>query len=255
MSQVNKYNLFRWDDGGSPDEICSQYAIPVTDGDAIGCYVNFDDPITDDGSDWEVGIWIPSSIVVRNIATLNSVEVITDTYDLYFEYTVGVLPRWFRFVIYDPTDSDAIKYWSNGLKYKSVAGNTMTIKYRNNYNQVNINYEQIPDFYIQARIDAILGEPRPITDTVGYITSLGLPVTSKNIFSLQWKLVTLMMDAGAHLAMAKAVKSDEFYLGGTRYYTKQEDIYDSGATDQNYQRWNGNCLIYEHDYTVVATNT
>jgi len=100
-----------------------------------------------------------------------------------------------------------------------------------------------------------LGEPRPVTDTVGYQTTLGLTITSKNVYSKQVALVTLMMDVDAHLGMAVAVKSDEFYLDDIRYYAKSEDAYDSGAVDQYYPRWNGRMMIYEYDYTVVATNT
>lgn len=255
MSQVNKYNLFRWDDDGSPDTTCSQYAVPTMSGDVIGCYINFDDPISDDISNWELGIWVPSAIVVRDIATINAVDLDGTTKDLYFEYTVGSLPRWFRFVIYDTADADAIKYWSNGLKFKTVAGYTMKIKYRNDYNQINFNYEQVPSFYNQARIDAQIGEPRPITDTVGYRTSLGLPVTSKNIYSKQVQLVPFMLDAEAHMAMAVAVKSRYFYLDDTRYYTLQGDTYDSGAVDQYYPRWSGRVTLYEYGYTVVASNT
>lgn len=255
MSQVNRYNLIRWDNDGSPPTTCTQYALPVISGDTVGAYINFDDPISNDGSSWELGIWVPSAIVVRNIATLSNIEVISGVYDLYFEYVAGSLPRWFRFVIYDPTDSDAIKYWSNGFNFKTSSDNKLVLKYRNSYNQINFNYEQATSFYNQCRIDAILGEPRPVTDNVGYQTSLGIPATSKNIFSKQWKIVTLMMDAEAHMAMAVALKTDEFYLDGTRYYTRGEDIYDDGAVDQYLQLFNGNCLIYEYDYTVVASNT
>ena len=255
MSLVNKYNFLRWDDDGSPLTSCEDnYILPVVAADVLKFYINFDSPISDDTSTWKLGIWLSDvGIAIRDIATMTEVDIDGTNHDIYVEYTLNALPGpWFRLVIYD--GSDNIKYWSNALRYYAVEpDNTYVVKYRNSFNRVNFNYEDITAFYNQFRINGRVADRVPQREVTGYTISSGHWIQAKDIHRAIETVQTYFLDKYTHEAMMAAVSCDEFYIDTVRYYAGENEY--SGTPQGESQRWNAEIKMYLYDYTVVASNT
>jgi len=254
---VNKYNFLRWDDDGSPATTCDDnYLLPVMENDTLSFYINFDDPISDDITNWELGVWIPDdAIVIRDIATISEDDVDGTNNNLYATVTIGVYPGpWFRFVIYDTGDGDAIKYWSNPLKYKTDDYNTYVIKYRNDFNILNFEYENVESYTNQFRITGRIGDQLTTKDTTGYELSSGLFEIAKSIFRKTEDIQTYGLDQYTHEAFYAAIGHSHLYFDNVRHEATDQDTYAQNPQGE-VTRWNGAVRMQIFDYTAVASNT
>jgi len=258
MSLVNKYNFLRWDNDGSPDTTCTDdYMLPVASGDELKFQINFDTPISDDITNWELGVWLPhDAIAIRNIAALSEADVDGTNFNIYAEWELDAIPGpWFRLVIYDTGDSDAIKYWSNALKYYATApSNTYVINYRNSYDRLNFIYEVITSYYNQFRIHGRVADRLNQEELDGYTTSNGHYVQAQDIHRVTANVQAWFLDADSHEAMRAAVSHNDFNIDDVRYY-KGENTYSTAPAGAERQRWSGEIRMYLYDYTVVASNT
>ena len=256
MSKVNKYNFMRWDNDGTPSTSCEDaYLLPVMVNDTFSFYINFDDPISDVTTNWELGLWIPDdAIVIRNIATISEDDVDGTNHNLYSSFTVGVFPGpWFRLVIYDTADSDAIKYWSSPLRYKTSDFNTFVIKYRNNFSILNFEYENVLSYTNQFRITGRIAEQLATKNTTGYELSSGQYEIAKNIYRKTQEIQTYGFDQYAHEAFYAAIGSSDLYFDDVRHEAT-EDTYAQDPQGEATQ-WHGSVRMQIFDYTVVASNT
>jgi hypothetical protein len=257
MSLINKYNMIVWDDDGSPLDSCAnEYAYPILEGDTIGFYINFFDNMATDASAWEVGWWVPNEIILGDIATLNEDVIDGTNRNLYSEVTVGVLPRsLLRLVIYDPDDSNAIKYWSRAFRFKTTSANTAVFKYRNYRNVLNYEFENVSAFYNQVRIDIRIGEPITTNDTEGYDITTGHRIRSKTVHRVTREFETQFWDEYAHQGFNAATEMSHFYFDGIRYERDTGAQYTQETVSKEYSFWLGRIRLEQYDYTAVASNT
>ena len=257
MSLINKYNMIVWDDDGSPPDNCeNEYSYPIVVGDTIGFYINFFDNMQEDVSAWEIGWWIPNTIILGNIATLNEDDVDGTNKNLYGEVTVGVLPRsLLRLVIYDTDDSNAIKYWSKPFRFRTSTEGTSVFKYRNYRNILNYEFENVATFYNQVRIDVRIGEPIATADTDGYDITTGHPVRSKTVHKLTREFETKFWDERAHQGFSAATEMSHIYFDGVRYERPIGSQYNQETLGKDFPFWLGRIRLEQYNYTVVASNT
>ena len=248
MSLINKYNMIVWDDDGSPATTCvNEYAYPIVEGDTIGFYINFYGSMQEDASGWEIGWWTPSAIFLGDIATLTEDSVDGTNRNLYGEVVVGVLPRSIlRLVIYDPSDSNAIKYWSKAFRFKTSTANTAVFKYRNYRSVLNYEFENVSTFYNQVRVDIRIGEPIAASDTDGYEITTGHPVRSKTVHRVTREFETQFWDA---------TEMSHIYFDGERYERPIGGQYTQETVSEEYSFWLGRIRLEQYDFTVVASNT
>lgn len=257
MSLINKYNMIVWDDDGSPSTSCvNEYTYPIIEGDTIGFYINFYTPLTEDASGWQIGWWTSGAIILGNIAALSEDVIDGANRNLYGEVTVGVLPRTLlRLVIYDPSDSNAIKYWSKGFRYKTSSANTSVFKYRNYRNVLNYEFENVTAFYNQVRIDVRIGEPIAANDTEGYEVTTGHKVRSKTIHRVSREFETQFFDEQAHQGFNAATEMSHFYFDNERYERDTGAQYTQETVSKEYSFWLGRLRLEQYDFTAVASNT
>lgn len=257
MNPVNKYNPIIWASGETPDTDCSaEYSFPHVTGDTVSFYINFDTPISSDITNWQLGIWIPdNAIVIPNIATINKDDIDGVNFNIYASLVLGAMPGpWFRLVISDIGDSNRIKYWSSPFHPQSSSDDTIVLKYRNSFNQMNFYYENITTFYNQVRINAILAEPIPVREVTGYKTTSGHFVNAKSVYKKSKLLKTLFLDELAHDGISAMIHHDEIYFDLVRYYS-EDNNYEIENIQAETEFWNGSVRLFLYDYTLVASNT
>jgi hypothetical protein len=257
MSKVNKYNLIWWDDDGAPLATCDdEYTLPVIEGDTLSFYVNFFDSYTDSIDTYELGWWCEGAIIIRNIATLTADAVDVINRNIYATVTIGVLPRsLIRLVIYDTADSDAIKLWSVGFRFKQLTTGTAVMRYRNYRDTLNFAFENVTAFYNEHRVDVRIGEPIASLDTDGYETADGHTVISKSIHKVTREFETQDFDEHAHAGFNAATRMSDLYFDGERYERTAGAQYTQETIGKDYSFWFGRIRLEQYDYTAVATNT
>jgi len=254
MNSSNYYNFISWESGATPAATITDEAVyPFITGDSINFYINFYTPIDVDVSAWKIGIWLPAvGIVLGNIGTLNQDSVDGVNFNLYASLTLGVMPGpWFRLVLYEGT---TVKYWSSPFTPRTVSTNTIVLKYRNSFNILNFEYENITTFYNKLRIMAKLGEPRVERESIGYDISSGLFVSAKSVLKISKNLAIFGLDENGHNAMGALPAHDEIYLDDIRYYAADQNYEPENITSEHYL-WNGKIRLYKYEQTVIASNT
>jgi len=161
-----------------------------------------------------------NQIYLRDIATLNYIELGGDNYTFYFEYTIppSMIYDEIRFVIYkDWTGSDEIIYLSNLFQFISNTENTSLIKYTNSKNALDYYYESLASFYNQFRVDMHKGRPQFRQQTIGYETYEGKTINTRTNIQKPVMFETRFLDEAAHEAMFAVFQHSEFYIDGVRY--------------------------------------
>jgi hypothetical protein len=147
------------------------YSQPIAEADELLYYYN-GDLITDTTfSDWRVALLHTDSNIVayNNIVTLTQDIITGSQFRWYFEWTVPVLVEGcYRLVVYNSTDS-SIKFISETLlQFVEDTTDTSIIKYRNEVNIQNFNYETLTTWYNQYRLFFKRRAPQRQKNTIGY---------------------------------------------------------------------------------------
>lgn len=135
-------------------------------------YANLDELETDGNfANWQLDLVFADSFntAASNIAPLEQDFIQGYNYRFYInEFTVPSTYSFgcYRLVIQDGTN---VLYISNKIKYsKTIAPHSFKVQYRNNLNILNFNYEGLPAYKNQFRIDLVVTQSNGDVRKVGY---------------------------------------------------------------------------------------
>lgn len=224
------------------------YALPLIKGDTVQAYTNFELDDTDIAfADLKIGLY-SNGFYLYDIATLNQVVVSGDIYNVYFSWTVPVLPKGnYRFVLYE--DTEIIHYLSNVFRYTSNALHTSIIKYRNTKNILGYTYQTASTFYNQFRVDIWKGSPSWPEKSRGYETYEGDFIRTKS--DIQKKVEFKLSYASENVmeAFISSLLHDEFYIDDIEFKKSDGDSLSLEWSQEDLQIGTGTINLQEVSYS------
>ena len=140
-------------------------------GEEFSFYANLDQ-LEDDAtfSDWHLDLVFEDfSMAFPDIGTLQQDIITGSQYRFYSTFTVptGLTATCYRLIITDDFYS-TVKYISDKITASEITDYTNTVRFRNDKNIYNFNYEGLTQFFNRFRIKIQDRQPIPTTNSTGY---------------------------------------------------------------------------------------
>lgn len=201
MSNFNQYN-----------EVDNPAVVLIGE-ETFSFYANLDDLESDTNfSNWHLDLVNSDfDIVVQDIGTLNQDFINGSEYRFYSKFTIpaGLTSGCYYFVINDEF-YNLVKYISNKVYYKTSLDYTKKVRYRNDKNILNYNYEILTDLYNEFRIQLATRRAENDVTQTGYDLSSGVFNPVRSIIGKTKEFITLWYDDFDHEAFQSATIHKNF---------------------------------------------
>ena len=232
----------------------------LVEGDTLSHYANLDTlESSANFASWRLDLLNGSdrSIFLSNIATINQDIISGSDYRFYFSFTVpsGLTDGSdYWLAIIDTADSDQVVYVWDFLEGRSSKAGTRKIKYRNDKNILNYNYEDNPSFYNEYRISiTAFGQQNPVVLT-GYEKVNGSFQSVRATKGINKRYVTIAYNEQDHEAFSNAIIHNDFNIyedGSYREYSKGQEAYTVDWLDE-YPLGHGDVILERTDSFVSS---
>lgn len=215
-------------------------------------YANLDE-LEDDSNfaNWRLDLLFDDfNVAVTNIGFLLKDIISGSDYRFYSEFVVpsGLTTGCYYLAILDETDE--VKYISNKLNYSTILDYSFFIKYRNNKNILNYNYEGLTAFNNRFRIKLVKRQPQQDTTSIGYDLIDGSFNPVRYVKGKVFDFITLWYDEFDHDAFGSAIIHSNFLLVDEGRFVQ----YRKG--DEQYQiDWNDNYPLAEGEIRLQRKNS
>ena len=236
---VYKYNTSSFVDvqeygNESQYEQVEKLAVTLLPNDVLSFYANLDTLETNANfGSWSLNLVFADSfgLAASNIASLTQDVISGSDYRFYLnQFTIpsNIAIDCYRLVIVDTTDSQVL-YISNSFKIGSkIAAYTSSIQYRNDIDILNFNYEGLPSYKNQFRIDLVVRNPIFSVNRIGYDLVNGSFNPVRTVKGKNKECITEAYDEFDHEAWNAATihsELDIFEEGAFRRYDRGESDY------------------------------
>lgn len=149
---------------------------PFLSNEGYSFYINFDQPISDPGfTNFRLGLVDANDeIIAFDIGELKQDFTYSNIlYNIYCDFMFPLVPRgYYRLCIYDVSLGNHIKIRSNPIQVNTdIIKYTTFVHWRNQYNQDNYQFENLPNFYNRIRLPLFVIEEQYETDRKQYRNS------------------------------------------------------------------------------------
>lgn len=223
-------------------------------GEVFAFYANLDAlESSNTFDDWHLDLLFAEdfSVAHTDIGILTKDIISGASFRFYSEFTIpaGLTPGCYYLVIRDEF-YDQVKYISNKLQYTTVLDYTFYLKFRNNKNILNFNYEGLLGFNNKVRVKLQKRQPQQDTTSIGYDLIAGNFNPVRYVKGKEFQFITLWYDEFDHDFFSAAIIHSSFLIiedGAFVQYIRTEDNYEID--------WNNNYPLAEGTIRLQRKNS
>lgn len=215
--------------------------------DIFSFYANLDELETDGNfANWRLGIYNDDfTLAFDDVGVLNQDFISGYGYRFWSTFQVPntLIAGCYYLLIVD--NNSMVQYASNLIKGFQLRDYTVSLRYRNDKNILNYNYEDLPDFYNRFRIQLKIRQPISDIRQTGYDLVQGSFAAVRSITGIQKEFITLWYNENDHEAFNAASIHLEFEFvenGQWRLYRRDQTDYNIDWQD-NYPLAEGNIRL------------
>jgi len=216
------------------------YGLPVVNGDTIKFAINNPVGMFPDGiADLRLGLIQNGGLVAPNTGTLQAMPVVGG-YLIYGDLFINNLADQLYWpCVYQESDKKVLLVANpvHGVSRRAWMRDTVVVQYKHHSNVFEYPYGDLPGFYNQFRLDAILHNYQPVMELTTYRDMNKQPHVSTDLLARHFTLETDFVDLETHYAMVAMLVCETLTISNNR-------------TEKAYKPTNG----YEHTPPEIDFN-